>query len=179
MGGFCSIVGICLWRFVLFQGVLHAIKIYYENQYACNLLILFVKFVTRMLAVFLPGKSKISYRIGWNGRSTGSFKIYVSIKHWQRSIWISGMHFFKNISLVFDLKKSFVQIKSLKERESISTISRRTSKSVRALSMRKPKEFKMLLSEIWQQTKLLCRPPHLRNTTLTCAIQFGLTTRLF
>lgn len=35
----------------------------------------------------------------------------------------------------------------------------------------------MLLSEIWQQTKLLCKAPHLRNTVLTCAIQFGLTTR--
>lgn len=71
----------------------------------------------------------------------------------------------------------FNQIKSLKERESISTISRRTSKSVRALSMRKPKEMKMLMGEIWSQTKLLCKSPHLRNTLLTCAIQFGLTTR--
>lgn len=74
-------------------------------------------------------------------------------------------------------KPFYLQIKSLKERESISTISRRTSKSVRALSIRKPKEFRLLMSEIWQQTKLLCRPPHLRNTLLTCAIQFGLTTR--
>lgn len=74
-------------------------------------------------------------------------------------------------------KAFFWQIKSLRERESISTISRRTSKSVRALSMRKPKEMKMLLSEIWSQTKLLCKTPHLRNTLLTCAIQFGLTTR--
>lgn len=71
----------------------------------------------------------------------------------------------------------YLQIKSLKERESISTISRRQSKSVRALSMRKPKEMKLLMSEIWQQTKLLCKPPHLRNTVLACAIQFGLTTR--
>ncbi|XP_055324513.1 synaptic vesicle glycoprotein 2C-like [Sitodiplosis mosellana] len=70
-------------------------------------------------------------------------------------------------------------IKSLKERESISTISRRTSKSVRTLSMKKPKELKMLMSEIWQQTKLLCKPPHLRNTVLTCAIQFGLTTSYY
>ncbi|XP_031631215.1 synaptic vesicle glycoprotein 2C-like [Contarinia nasturtii] len=70
-------------------------------------------------------------------------------------------------------------IKSLKERESISTISRRTSKSVRTLSMRKPKEVKMLVSEIWQQTMTLCRPPHLRNTALTCAIQFGLTTSYY
>lgn len=71
------------------------------------------------------------------------------------------------------------QIKSLKERESISTISRRTSKSVRALSMRKPKEMKMLMGEIWSQTKLLCKTPHLRNTILTCAIQFGLTTSYY
>lgn len=38
---------------------------------------------------------------------------------------------------------------------------------------------KWLLSEIWTQTKLLCKAPHLRNTILTCAIQFGLTTSYY
>lgn len=76
------------------------------------------------------------------------------------------------LKIIFDF-----QIISLQEREKISAISQKTSKSVRALSMRKPREMKLLLSEIWLQTKLLCKPPHLRNTILTCAIQFGLTTR--
>jgi MFS transporter, VNT family, synaptic vesicle glycoprotein 2 len=45
--------------------------------------------------------------------------------------------------------------------------------------MRKPKHLKLLLNEIWEQTKALCRPPHLRNTFLSCAIQFGLTTSYY
>lgn len=45
--------------------------------------------------------------------------------------------------------------------------------------MRKPKEMKMLMGEIWSQTKLLCKTPHLRNTILTCVIQFGLTTSYY
>lgn len=71
------------------------------------------------------------------------------------------------------------QIKTLKEKDKISAITQKTNKSVRALSMRKPKEFKLLMSEIWLQTKLLCKPPHLRNTLLTCAIQFGLTSSYY
>jgi len=47
--------------------------------------------------------------------------------------------------------------------------------SLRSLSMKKPKHLKILMMEIWEQTKMLCQPPHLRNTALTCAIQFGLT----
>ncbi|CAG2061538.1 unnamed protein product [Timema podura] len=39
--------------------------------------------------------------------------------------------------------------------------------------------FKVLFAEIWDQTKALCRPPHLRNTVLTCAVQFGLTSSYF
>ena len=53
------------------------------------------------------------------------------------------------------------------------------SQSLRSLSMRKPKHLKLLMAEIWEQTKLLCRPPHLRNTVLTCLIQFGLTTSYY
>lgn len=51
------------------------------------------------------------------------------------------------------------------------------NRSVRTLSIRKRKDLKILFTEIWEQTKALCRPPHLRNTVLTCAIQFGLTSR--
>lgn len=59
----------------------------------------------------------------------------------------------------------------------MSVINQKTSKSVRALSMRKPGEMKLLMVEIWTQTKMLFKAPYLRNTMLTCAIQFGLTTR--
>lgn len=61
----------------------------------------------------------------------------------------------------------------------MSKFAEKTTKSVRELSMRKPREMKWLLSEIWTQTKLLCKAPHLRNTILTCAIQFGLTTSYY
>lgn len=62
-------------------------------------------------------------------------------------------------------------IKSLKEREKGLT----PTQSLRSLSMKKPKHLKILMVEIWEQTKTLCRAPHLKNTALTCAIQFGLT----
>lgn len=71
-------------------------------------------------------------------------------------------------------------IKSLREKaRTVSVVSQVSQKSVRSLSLRKPKEMKRLLSEIWDQTKQLCRPPHLKNTVLTCLIQFGLTTSYF
>lgn len=59
----------------------------------------------------------------------------------------------------------------------MSVISQQSQKSVRNLSMRKPKELKLLMAEIWEQTKALCKPPHLRYTIITCLIQFGLTSR--
>lgn len=70
-------------------------------------------------------------------------------------------------------------IKTLKEKEKNSGLSSKTNKSIRSLSIRKPKEFKMLAVEIWDQTKALCKPPHLKNTVLTCAIQFGLTSSYY
>lgn len=62
-------------------------------------------------------------------------------------------------------------IKSLKEKEKVGS----QNQSLRSLSIKKPKHLKILLEEIWEQTKALCRAPHLKNTILTCAIQFGLT----
>lgn len=50
-------------------------------------------------------------------------------------------------------------------------------RNVHSLRLRKPDELKLLLSEIWSQTKILCRGPYLRNTILTCGIQFCLTAR--
>lgn len=64
-------------------------------------------------------------------------------------------------------------IKSLKEREREKALV--DAPSMRSLSMKKPKHLKILLNEIWEQTKMLCREPYLSRTALTCAIQFGLT----
>lgn len=71
-------------------------------------------------------------------------------------------------------------IKSLKEKvRTVSVASQSSQKSVRSLSMRKPKDLKRLFTEIWTQTKALCRPPYLKYTILTCIIQFGLTTSYY
>uniref|UniRef100_A0A1B0CZJ6 Major facilitator superfamily (MFS) profile domain-containing protein n=1 Tax=Phlebotomus papatasi TaxID=29031 RepID=A0A1B0CZJ6_PHLPP len=70
-------------------------------------------------------------------------------------------------------------VKTLKEKEKSSGISQKTNKSIRELSMRKPKEFKLLWTEIWEQTKALCKPPHLKHTALTCIIQFGITSSYY
>lgn len=53
------------------------------------------------------------------------------------------------------------------------------NRSIRTMRLRKPKELRILFSEIWDQTKALCKAPHLRNTIITCAIQFGLTTSYY
>lgn len=65
-------------------------------------------------------------------------------------------------------------IKSLKERSNVSQ-NQTHQPSLRSLSIRKPKHLKILLAEIHEQSKALCRAPHLKNTVLTCAIQFFLT----
>lgn len=64
-------------------------------------------------------------------------------------------------------------IKSLKEREREKGVIQ--TQSLRSLSIRKPKHLKILIKEVWEQTKGLCSAPHLKNTILTCAIQFGVT----
>jgi VNT family MFS transporter (synaptic vesicle glycoprotein 2) len=69
---------------------------------------------------------------------------------------------------------------SLKEREKTIVLQSQASKqSIRSLSIRKPKHLQILLREIWEQTKALCQQPHLKNTAITCAIQFGLTTSYY
>ncbi|CAH1099667.1 unnamed protein product [Psylliodes chrysocephalus] len=71
-------------------------------------------------------------------------------------------------------------ILSLREKvRTMSVISQQSTRSIRSLRIRKPKELKLLLGEIWEQTKALCSPPHLRYTVLTCMIQFGLTTSYY
>lgn len=66
-------------------------------------------------------------------------------------------------------------IKSLKEKEREKGLPDQSQPSLRSLSIRKPKHLKILLSEILEQSRTLCRAPHLKNTMLTCAIQFLLT----
>ncbi|XP_012266805.1 synaptic vesicle glycoprotein 2C-like [Athalia rosae] len=52
-------------------------------------------------------------------------------------------------------------------------------KSPRKLRLHKRKDLKVLFSEVWDMTKALCRPPYLRNTLISCAIQFGLTSSYY
>lgn len=69
-------------------------------------------------------------------------------------------------------------IKTLKEPEKSESEQRLYGdRTVRQLRIRRPRELALLLKEIWTQTKNLCKKPHLRNTALTCFIQFGLTMR--
>ncbi|ENN75761.1 hypothetical protein YQE_07720, partial [Dendroctonus ponderosae] len=71
-------------------------------------------------------------------------------------------------------------VRSLREKvRTMSVVSQQSTRSIRSLRIRKPKELKLLLREIWEQTKALCKPPHLRYTVITCAIQFGLTTSYY
>lgn len=66
-------------------------------------------------------------------------------------------------------------IQSLKEKEREKDWQNQSQRSLRTLSIRKPKHLKILLIEILEQSKALCRAPHLKTTILTCAIQFLLT----
>ncbi|XP_036143311.1 synaptic vesicle glycoprotein 2B [Monomorium pharaonis] len=47
-------------------------------------------------------------------------------------------------------------------------------KNIRGLKLYKRKDLKILFAEIRDLTKTLCKPPHLWNTVLVCAIEFGL-----
>lgn len=64
-------------------------------------------------------------------------------------------------------------VKSLQEKPNAP------EKSPRKLKLLKRKDLKVLFSEVWDMTKALCRPPYRRNTILSCAIQFGLTSSYY
>ncbi|XP_033149199.1 synaptic vesicle glycoprotein 2C isoform X3 [Drosophila busckii] len=66
---------------------------------------------------------------------------------------------------------------SLREPERL--LQRVGEKKAISLRIRKPKELKLLLSEIWSQTKTLGNVPYLERTLLTCGIQFCLTTSYY
>ncbi|XP_052868506.1 synaptic vesicle glycoprotein 2B-like [Anopheles cruzii] len=70
-------------------------------------------------------------------------------------------------------------ITGLKEREKGNAIMETHKRSIRTFSMHKPKHMKILLGEIWEQTKALCGPQFRRNTVLACMIQFGITTSYY
>ncbi|XP_030379900.1 synaptic vesicle glycoprotein 2C-like isoform X3 [Scaptodrosophila lebanonensis] len=52
-------------------------------------------------------------------------------------------------------------------------------KGIPNLRFRRPNELKILISEIWTQTKTLSKKPYLKNSFLTCGIQFCLTTSYY
>ncbi|XP_058794888.1 synaptic vesicle glycoprotein 2B-like [Phymastichus coffea] len=64
-------------------------------------------------------------------------------------------------------------VKSLQEKPNSK------DKSTRALKLHKRKDLKVLSAEVWDLTKQLCKPPYLKNTLLSCAIQFGLTSSYY
>ncbi|KAF5302437.1 hypothetical protein FQR65_LT08526 [Abscondita terminalis] len=71
-------------------------------------------------------------------------------------------------------------IRSLREKtRTMSVISQQSNRSIRNLRIRKPKELRILLLEIWEQTKALCKAPHLKYTVISCLIQFGVTTSYY
>lgn len=71
------------------------------------------------------------------------------------------------------------QVEVLKRSEKTNSVMDTHNRSIRTLSMRKPNHLKILFSEIWDQTKALCKTPHLKNTILTCIIQFGITSSYY
>lgn len=79
--------------------------------------------------------------------------------------------FYKNTGV----NRDAYPIKSLIEKNQ----SENHSQSLRSLNIRNPRHLRILFSEVWEQTKALCRPPHRRNTALACSIQFGLTTSYY
>ncbi|XP_046740734.1 synaptic vesicle glycoprotein 2B-like [Diprion similis] len=64
-------------------------------------------------------------------------------------------------------------VKSLREKPNAP------ERSPRKLKLHKRKELSQLMAEVWDMTKALCRPPYLRNTWITCVIQFGLTSSYY
>ncbi|KAL5245387.1 hypothetical protein ACI65C_012797 [Semiaphis heraclei] len=72
-------------------------------------------------------------------------------------------------------------VRSLIENEvRCSVISIQSKRSLRSMkTVKTPKDLKNLLNEVWYQTKEMFKPPHLKNTLLTCLIQFGLTSSYY
>lgn len=70
-------------------------------------------------------------------------------------------------------------IHGLKGNDKLNNIMETHNRSKRTLSLGKPNHLMILLNEIWDQTKALCHPPHLKRTILTCVIQFGITSSYY
>ncbi|XP_014215669.1 synaptic vesicle glycoprotein 2C [Copidosoma floridanum] len=64
-------------------------------------------------------------------------------------------------------------VKSLQEKPNSK------DKSTRSLKLHKRKDLKVLVAEVWDLTKQLCKPPYLKNTLLACGIQFCLTSSYY
>ena len=78
---------------------------------------------------------------------------------------------FNNLRIMSFIRR--LQITTLQEKPNSK------DKSTRALKLHKRKDLKVLVTEVVDMTKELCKPPHLRNTLLACAIQFGLTSSYY
>ncbi|XP_035784664.1 synaptic vesicle glycoprotein 2B-like isoform X1 [Anopheles albimanus] len=70
-------------------------------------------------------------------------------------------------------------ITGLKVREKGNAIMEAHQRSIRSFCIHKPKHIRILLGEIWEQTKTLCGPTFRRNTLLACLIQFGITSSYY
>lgn len=75
--------------------------------------------------------------------------------------------------------RSEYPIKSLKASDKVNNVMEIHNRSKRTLSMRKAHHVKILFNEVWDQTKALCKRPHLKHTILTCLIQFGITSSYY
>ncbi|XP_050422928.1 synaptic vesicle glycoprotein 2B-like [Adelges cooleyi] len=72
-------------------------------------------------------------------------------------------------------------VRSLIENEvRCSVVSIQSKRSLRSMkTVKTPKDLRNLLKEIWYQTKEMFKPPHLKNTVLTCLIQLGLSSTYY
>ncbi|XP_050542198.1 synaptic vesicle glycoprotein 2C-like [Daktulosphaira vitifoliae] len=72
-------------------------------------------------------------------------------------------------------------VRSLIENEvRCSIVSIQSKRSLRSMkTVKTPKDLRNLLKEIWYQTKEMFKPPHLKNTVLTCLIQLGLSSTYY
>ncbi|XP_055585965.1 synaptic vesicle glycoprotein 2C-like [Uranotaenia lowii] len=75
--------------------------------------------------------------------------------------------------------RSEYPIKTLQKSEKLHAVMEKHNRSIRTLNIRNSKHLKILITEILDQTKALCKPPHLKNTTIACLIQFGITSSYY
>lgn len=149
-----STVGIYLWWFVLCRGKFD----FFSSLIPRNWINFIFSLILGCWLFAFPESPKFHYEIGETDKA---------------------LHILQHIYSVNtrDAPENF-PVKTLKGSEKSESEQRLYGdRTVRQLRIRRPRELALLLKEIWNQIKNLCKKPHLRNTALTCFIQFGLTTR--